>query len=117
MKTPHTTDSYPVAVHKLVAYQLYGLAAFEEDVQVRHLNNIKTDNSPKNIAIGSQFDNAGDSPNGAFINNAKLSPQEVSEIRVRAGNGEFYKDIVKGYPITSIGNISEIVNNKIWKNV
>lgn len=115
MKTPYTNDSYPIAVHKLIAYQLYGLPAFEEDVQVRHLNNIKTDNTPNNIAIGSQLDNAGDLPNGAFVNNAKLSPKEVNEIRLRASNSEPYRDIVKDYPITSIGNISEIVNNKIWR--
>lgn len=118
MKPPYSNFSYPVKVHKLVAYQIYGLAAFEEGTQIRHLNNIKTDNSPSNIAIGTQLDNTGDLPyGGANLHSAKLTPKNVIEIRSRAKNGEYYKDIIKDFPITSIGNISEIVNNKTWKNV
>ena len=41
-----------VKVHRLVAYQKFGDALFEEGIEVRHLDNNKLNNSEDNIALG-----------------------------------------------------------------
>jgi len=52
--------SVGVKVHRLVAYQKYGDAMFEEGIVVRHLNGNPLDNSKDNIAIGTASDNMMD---------------------------------------------------------
>lgn len=118
LKPPFTKDSFPINVHKLAAYQIYGIAAFEEGTQVRHLNNIKTDNSSSNIAIGSQLDNVSDLPYGvANIHSAKLMPAEVLEIREKVKNGATFQNILDEYPIRSKSSVSHIVNRRSWKHI
>jgi hypothetical protein len=50
------------AIHKFVAYLLYGEIALRKGVNVRHLNANKLDLSKNNIAIGSSRDNNLDKP-------------------------------------------------------
>ena len=54
--------SVNVRVHKLQAYQKYGDAVFEENIQVRHLDGNYDNNSWDNIALGTQSDNMMDIP-------------------------------------------------------
>lgn len=49
-----------IPVHQLLAYQLYGELYMKEGIVCRHLNDIKTDLSEKNIAIGTNLDNSRD---------------------------------------------------------
>jgi len=49
-------------LHRLCSYQLYKEKMFEPGIVVRHLNDIKTDCSEENIAIGTNRDNAMDVP-------------------------------------------------------
>lgn len=60
----HGVVRYPqtVFVHKLVAYQKFGLRAFDPNVVIRHLNGNSLDNSWNNIEIGSQRLNSLDIP-------------------------------------------------------
>lgn len=46
-----------VKVHKMVAYQIFGEAAFKPGIHVRHLDGNKINNFPDNIAIGTAMDN------------------------------------------------------------
>jgi hypothetical protein len=116
MKNPETGVATPVLVHKLAAYQRFGVDAFREGIQVRHLNNDKTDNSLNNIDIGTQLDNVSDLPNnGKNLHGAKLNREQVKEIRRKAAIGIPYKEIVHDYPISSRGNVSDIVNGKTWQ--
>jgi hypothetical protein len=52
--------SYPIPAHKIIAYIKYGDAALSENVQVRHLNDVKLDNTWDNIGIGSAKQNMQD---------------------------------------------------------
>lgn len=49
-----------VFIHRLQAYNKYGKKLFEKGIQVRHLNDIKTDNTWDNIALGTARDNYQD---------------------------------------------------------
>jgi len=51
--------SFPVPVHRLVAYQLFGDAAFTAPC-VRHLDGDSLNNRPENIALGTHRENALD---------------------------------------------------------
>ena len=55
-------SSYPVLVHRLVAFQKYGNKLFKIGIQVRHLDCNKTNNADNNVCIGSCKDNALDRP-------------------------------------------------------
>lgn len=46
--------------HQVVALKKYGSRAAEDGIVVRHLNGIKDDNRPENIAIGTQTQNIED---------------------------------------------------------
>ncbi len=58
----HPKESFPVPVHKLVAYQKFGLATFNFGVVVRHLDGNAFNNNEINIALGSFSDNTFDRP-------------------------------------------------------
>lgn len=49
-----------VFTHRLQAFSKYGKELFKEGIQVRHLNDIKKDNSWDNIALGTAKDNHED---------------------------------------------------------
>lgn len=49
-----------VFTHRLQAFNKYGKELFKEGIQVRHLNDIKTDNTWSNIALGTAKDNYRD---------------------------------------------------------
>ena len=49
-----------VFLHRLQAYNKYNSKLFEKGIQVRHLNDVKTDNTWENIALGTAKDNYKD---------------------------------------------------------
>lgn len=56
------TKEDKVFIHRLVAYQKYGNKIFEDDIQVRHLDNNYLNNFNDNIALGDQSRNMMDRP-------------------------------------------------------
>jgi len=52
--------SVNIYVHRLQAYSKYGSKIFREGIVVRHKNDNSTDNSKKNIVIGTQSQNMKD---------------------------------------------------------
>lgn len=54
--------AYPAPVHRLAAFQKFGVECFCDGVVVRHLDGNPLNNSLNNIAIGSLSDNARDRP-------------------------------------------------------
>lgn len=58
-----TPKESPVAIslHRFVGYKKYGDVIFNEGIQCRHLNDVKDDNRPDNICIGTAKDNYNDS--------------------------------------------------------
>lgn len=131
-------QSYPVMVHRLQAYQKFGDRVFNNEMQVRHLDDDKRNNSCDNIGIGTQSQNMMDMPEekrkrgGANYeemskkekkewvpNNKKLTEEAVKEIRkkVSTNNYSTYKKLAKQYGLQSAGNISDIVNRRTWTHI
>lgn len=110
--------------HRLQAYQKYGDAIYQKGIVVRHLNDVKTDNSISNIAIGSYADNVRDIPlEKKKAMNAKrvkthiarglMLPIEMREaIRADHEAGLGYKKLKRKYGHSSSGLVYICNNSK-----
>lgn len=101
-----------VKVHRLVAFQKFGIAALLEGVHTRHLNGDSLDNRPENIAIGTAQENSMDrSPEDRRSHakkavSARSLPDSVwEEIRERHESGMSFKAIRSEYGI-ALGTLS-----------
>lgn len=83
--------------------------------QVRHLNDIKTDNRPDNIKYGTQAENSADAIRNGRTN-AKLTRARVLEIRRRRANGERGKDLAAEFGVVK-STISSIATGKHWAHL
>ena len=116
-------SSYPVEVHKLLAYQKYGDRIFDPEVEIRHLDNNSLNNSEDNIDIGSKSQNKFDMPEGqrrelsinASVVNRKFTDAETNTIR-RYHNGS-YKDTMEMFDISSKGTLHYILNTEYQTSV
>ena len=54
------SNPIPIGLHRYVAYMKYGDVIFQRGIQCRHLNDIKSDNRPSNISLGTAKDNYND---------------------------------------------------------
>lgn len=52
--------SFPIAFHKLQAYQSFGDSIFDEKVHIRHLDGNSLNNARANISLGSKSENEQD---------------------------------------------------------
>lgn len=103
------TSSFTLRVHKLQAYIKYGDKIFEKGIVVRHLNDIKSDNSWDNIVIGSQSQNMMDRTQESRKNHIKrkepISDDIISEMENDRKNkngkkGLSYRGLAKKYGIS-----------------
>ena len=76
-------SSYPLKVHRLQAYQKFGDKIFDKGIQVRHLNNIKNDNSFENIEIGTPSQNQLDNPKELNHRRAKFASDKALEKNIK----------------------------------
>ena len=96
-----------VRVHRLVAFQNFGIAALLPGVHTRHLNGDSLDNRAENIAIGSRSDNMMDrSPESRRLH-AQLAGRSNSlpestweEVINDRDSGMTYKQITEKYGIS-----------------
>jgi hypothetical protein len=100
-----------VSVHRLQAYQKYGEELFNDGIQVRHLNNISSDNSAINIAIGTASDNMMDIPEKdriikASFANRKYSDEFAKVIQQFHSIKRSYMLTMEKYNISSKGSLS-----------
>ncbi len=105
-----------LTVHRLQAYQKYGDAIYEGDVQVRHLNGNKEDNSWDNINIGSQSENQMDIPKQIRVKRALVATSYVrkydkDEVKGFYKQTKSYKKTMKEFNISSKGTLHYILNN------
>ena len=108
---PHVTltvrglarKSYSVPAHKVVAYAVYGEAAFEPGIQVRHLDGDRLNLRASNLKLGTASVNAMDKPahvrqaiarkaraaQGDAAWNRRFTATQIEDIRrqYRAGRG------------------------------
>ena len=101
------------------AYQKYGDEIYKEGIVVRHLDNVKENNSFTNIAIGTQSENVMDNPKekrleyaiNASLKANKYNRDFVEEIRQKHIDGWSYSKIKEHYKLPK-STISYIINHK-----
>lgn len=110
------TSSYAMRFHKFQAYVKYGDKIFERGQVVRHLNDVKDDNSYENIVLGSQTQNMMDrkeSHRKSHIKNKGGIPEDIQEkILFDRRIGLSYRALVDKYGIPK-STIMDFVNRKI----
>ena len=106
------------SVHRLQAYQKYGDSLYMDGMVVRHLNDIKTDNSWANIVIGTQKDNMQDIPEQVRIQRARNASSSLikhdseSIKKFFAANSNSYRATMEHFNISSKGTLHYIVNKR-----
>lgn len=103
--------SYTLNVHQLQAYQKFGDELFKEGIVVRHLNDISTDNSWDNIAIGTYKDNALDMPKWKRQLRSSNPIYDHHQVKKLREQGLTYKQIMEITGIRSKSTINRILNN------
>lgn len=114
--------SKKVDCHRFVAFQKFGEASLQEDVDVRHLDNDKDNNSFDNIVLGNRSENMLDRGKEDCLRRAKiaakvqrrLSDEQVEECRELHKQGWTGKVLAEKYGVAR-STISYIVNNKTYK--
>ena len=105
-----------ILTHRLLALQKFGLAIFEDGIEVRHLDGNKLNNSWDNIAIGTHYDNMLDMPKDIRLKAAtsirKFTDSEMEHIRQLHREGWTYKQLMEEFNISSKGTMSHIINHK-----
>ena len=96
------TGAFPVAVHRLLAYQKFGDAAFVDGIHIRHKDNDSMNNSEDNIILGTGSENCMDRPveerkKHAAKGNQKHTPELIAAIRADHEAGLGYKKLRKKY--------------------
>lgn len=127
---------YWVPQYKFIAYLIWGAAAFEPGIHVRHLNSNRFDNRGCNLALGTASDNAFDKPEelrkshaakgrqGQKLkpSGAKLAKQDVVDIFVLSQQSRKNGRLPNGFCI-GMGNkygvhkdaIRDIADGRTWK--
>ena len=110
--------SRPVGVHNLVADAFIGPRPC--GLQVRHLNGIPSDNTPRNLKYGTALENAQDrKEHGTYLggsnhHNAKLSGGQASSIRTRRRLGENVSDLAIEFGV-SVSTIEGVIYGKTYR--
>lgn len=112
-------------IHRIIAYCKFGDKLFEEDIEVRHINNVKTDNRGENLELGSHLENIRDLPVGYLHNKEylklggkscrSLTDQQVREIREKLTYKKV-KDIAEEYGVIT-STIYLIKDRQTYKDV
>jgi hypothetical protein len=112
-------NRYHVSAHRLVYRYFYG--KIPEGLTINHINGIKDDNRPSNLELATlsqqgrhSIDVLGKTfSKGSDRWNAKLTSDQILEIRKRANKGEKQRDLAKEYRVC-FQHISGIVNRRYW---
>lgn len=110
-----------VYVHKLVAYQLFGEAAFAPGTKVMHRNNNRADNRLENILIGTQDDVMQNRPHTqrllwslhAARSLRSLDSKQLQMFRDMRAAGASLNELAKCFGIAK-STASYIVNRKTY---
>ena len=109
-----------VFVHALVLESFVGPCP--NGMECRHLDGDKTNNHVTNLTWGTRSENVhdtllhGTSNHGERSGSAKLTNDDVLQIRQRAADGELHRVIAEDFPVAR-NTITRIVNRLRWKNV
>lgn len=115
-------------VHRLAGYQKFGDAIFEPGQQVRHLNDVGTDNRLENIGLGNASQNAMDMPEnkrlsrssiGGYLGgraNRVFTREEIHQILNRLDKGESQLEVADSVGVgrRTINNIARGKSYSEW---
>ena len=107
-----------VLAHRLQAFIKFGDKIYDENIEVRHLNGVKEDNSFDNIEIGTHTENMNDIPKDIIIkkalhastHNRKFTDNEMIQIREYYQNTKSYKKTKEKFNISSSGTLQYILH-------
>tara|TARA_R100000656_G_scaffold63175_4_gene48592 strand:+ start:87 stop:563 length:477 start_codon:yes stop_codon:yes gene_type:complete len=105
--------SYTLRVHKFQAYLKFGEEMFKEGIVIRHLDGNPSNNSWKNIALGTQSENMMDRSKVDRIQNASNPKHDHKAILADREKGMTYKELMEKHGISSKGTLSFIINKSI----
>jgi len=105
VKAPGSASRYPIQVHQLAAIQYFGVDAVRAAPHIRHLNGDPGDNSPGNIALGTQSDNEMDRSPADRSAHAKLASEAIARTDWAAldtdrAAGMSYAELVEKYGVS-----------------
>jgi hypothetical protein len=108
--------TYKVHVHRIQAYQKYGMDVMKKEIVTRHLNGNPLDNSYHNIAIGTNSDNMMDIPESIRISKSThassfIKKHNKQEIKDFYNNVKSYKKTMDRFNISSKGTLHYIINS------
>lgn len=117
-----------ILVHRFIAYCVFGEAALKAQV-IRHLNDIRTDNRPTNLAPGTFIDNRADIPRSRLSEAAKrgshllvdrsrkLTDVDIIEMRrIRAETGISFNKLAKQFGVATM-TAHRAVTGASWSEV
>jgi hypothetical protein len=110
-----------ISVAKLQAFQKFGDESFKDGVIVRHLNQIATDNSYDNIAIGTRSDSMFDQSAEQRLARSKhassfIQKYEHDEVYQFYKECRSYKKTMEKFSISSKGTLNYIIIQKEKNN-
>ena len=109
-------------VHRLVAYQKYGIGIFKEGIECRHFDGDNKNNADDNVLIGSHSQNMMDRPKkirlaqsliackAAKEKTTKYGGEEIEKIKEMYNKTRSYKKVMEVFNITSKGTLHYIIN-------
>ena len=112
--------TYNRRVYRLVARAFLGPRP--TGLQVRHVNDDKSDNRPSNLRYGTGKQNAADrernglQARGEDDGNAKVRTEDVLRMRQRVDAGETRTSVAADYRL-SVAQVSRIVSRRHWAHV
>jgi hypothetical protein len=110
-----------ITVHRAVALAFIGEPPTPLH-EVGHLNHDKRDNRPDNLAWVTRQENiaqrdaAGRGAWGTRINTAKLTPEQVREIRLRGAAGERPAELARVFSVSAM-HAGNIIKGAVWKRL
>jgi len=118
----HNKKNYQCRAHRIV--WIYFNGDIPDKYEINHKNGIKTDNRLSNLELLTSEENwihgikhgLQKCGPGEKHYNARLTDNDIREIRMRFSNGESQIDIAKDFNMT-ISSIYGIVNRKTWKHI
>lgn len=113
---------YKCFAHRII--WIYFNGEIPDNLEINHINGIKTDNRPENLEVITTSENhkhayrigLKNGQKGEKQGNSRLTNDNIREIRIRCEDGEFQTVIAQDFNIDP-SNVSHIVNRKRWAHI
>lgn len=104
-----------ISVHRLQAYQQFGVSMYASGLEVRHLDGSRKNDAASNIAIGTKSENMMDK--APWLRSKQASQANLrhdhAAVRAHYAQSKSYKKTMAAFGISSKGTLSHIINKPI----